>query len=593
MAENSVTIALKLDASQFNASIAQAQSQLSSMGISGGRRGGGTSKSSSPLSGIDTVSYAKTGAKQESFLKRILGVNEKTAAQSVALMKGNFSAANTMGVMEGVLGGMAGSLGTLVLLAAAVVVGISAMQVALKPIMKILTAIGKVIGAVLIPISIVIMQLLKPVLFLLIPFIGVFKGFTKNLPLTIVKAAGAITNALIDIVGMVAKLIVDTAANVTKFLFDAIGFVVKAVIFLGALIVKTLFDIAGFIVKGIATSIAGIISSVVSVIAIVMTTLISVVQAALRLLPFGAGEGAANALEGSKADINARAEGINAAIESTLQTFNSGVDISVNKSKDTIDSFAEGMYTSIQSSVDTSKLAIDKFASTLDTNLTKSVKTSKDSINTFITSFAGLGRQTLEEANNIVRARKAIQSGTEMPAAASTSAEVAAAVAEGISAGNSTGGVAVPPTAARLEAMNAERVASVWRPIQLQLMAAGLAYGNPAYYVSGTGAKNGYQYQNVPGFNVAAALSTIQSGEYAKYIHAGAIGDGVITPSGQIVRTNPRDYIMATTDPGSMAGGNNTVININVEGNVDDKTAKYITQTVQREIAQAWRSIAR
>ena len=73
------------------------------------------------------------------------------------------------------------------------------------------------------------------------------------------------------------------------------------------------------------------------------------------------------------------------------------------------------------------------------------------------------------------------------------------------------------------------------------------------------------------------------------------VGDFVMQPGGQLIKTSPADYIMGTTDPQSLAGngGGNMVVNINVEGNMDDKTAKWITQQINQTFATKMRSISR
>ena len=101
----------------------------------------------------------------------MLGTSERGLAQTVALTKGNFSAANTLGSINLIAGASLSTLGVIALAAAAIVVGISALQTALKPIMIILGSIGKVLGAALLPISMVIVTLLQPLIYLLMPFI--------------------------------------------------------------------------------------------------------------------------------------------------------------------------------------------------------------------------------------------------------------------------------------------------------------------------------------------------------------------------------------------------------------------------------------
>jgi len=63
----------------------------------------------------------------------------------------------------------------------------------------------------------------------------------------------------------------------------------------------------------------------------------------------------------------------------------------------------------------------------------------------------------------------------------------------------------------------------------------------------------------------------------------GATGmqDGIITPSGQIVKTDPRDYIIATKNPGALMGGGMT-LNINNPVVRSDQDIKQIAREVSR-----------
>lgn len=57
-----------------------------------------------------------------------------------------------------------------------------------------------------------------------------------------------------------------------------------------------------------------------------------------------------------------------------------------------------------------------------------------------------------------------------------------------------------------------------------------------------------------------------------------SIGDGIVTPQGNIIKTDPRDYIIATTNPGALGGSGSMNVTINVQGNADSKTIKEITR---------------
>lgn len=649
MAENSVTIALKLDSSHFNAELLKAQRRLSNMefapGFGGGRGGGGRAPSPADdlrnildrsfrnqdkeqaralkelnrsiamqirerraAAGIGVAVGGAAGgdSKQKNFFQKLLGTAERGLAQSVAMLKGNFSAANTLGSINMVADASLSSLGTIAVAAALIVVGISTLQTVLKPIMKILGAIGKVLGAALIPIAMVIVYLLQPLITLLIPFVRLMNALLKPFMKDIKKGMAGVAQLFnmgkilegflfaILAMGKTATLIIYTVlVGVLKMFVWLSGEIGKIIGTAIAWLAQILVNILAFVAKSIVSAISLVLQGIVGALAVMGSNMMGVMNAGLKMVPFadkipGLNDMIAFTAKAQK-DFTTFGTTMSSTILANEKTINSGITV-----------FAQELKDKIQTELNDSIEGIDAFVSKVNLGFDKSVVDMGVTLDTFVSgalttfkgSVAGIGEQFIAEANNVNAAKNALKSGNNAVAvaapAAGSSGTVAAASAAPL-------GSAQNPTPIQLANMNAERVAAVWKPIQLQLMAAGLAYGNPAYYVTGSGAALGYQYQNVPGFNPAAAMSTIQSGEYAKYIHAGSIGDGVITPSGQIVRTNPRDYIMATTDPSSMGGGSGNVYNIvfNVQGNVDDKTARFITDTVQREIAQQWRAIAR
>lgn len=62
------------------------------------------------------------------------------------------------------------------------------------------------------------------------------------------------------------------------------------------------------------------------------------------------------------------------------------------------------------------------------------------------------------------------------------------------------------------------------------------------------------------------------SGAYEGFMNMFGIGstvkvnDAIITPSGQVIQTDPADYLIATKNPGSISGGSNTEVVINFDG---------------------------
>lgn len=57
------------------------------------------------------------------------------------------------------------------------------------------------------------------------------------------------------------------------------------------------------------------------------------------------------------------------------------------------------------------------------------------------------------------------------------------------------------------------------------------------------------------------------------------VNDAVITPQGNVIRTNPNDYLIATQNPQGMGGGGN--ITVNVTGVIDENMLDLIGQRIQ------------
>ena len=158
MADNSVTIALKLDTTQFSNSMAQVKKELSGMGIG------------------KEVAATRTGRSGTSSLEKEFSSMRSTISKMTSTMMGNLSAGNISGIVSAVMTAIINPafLAVLPLIAAgvaALVVTMEALVFAFKPIQIILSAIGKILGATLIPISMVIVQALMPLITILTPFI--------------------------------------------------------------------------------------------------------------------------------------------------------------------------------------------------------------------------------------------------------------------------------------------------------------------------------------------------------------------------------------------------------------------------------------
>ncbi|MBW6469608.1 MAG: hypothetical protein K0A90_00120 [Methanosarcinaceae archaeon] len=65
------------------------------------------------------------------------------------------------------------------------------------------------------------------------------------------------------------------------------------------------------------------------------------------------------------------------------------------------------------------------------------------------------------------------------------------------------------------------------------------------------------------------------------------VNDAIITPNGDIIRTNPADYIIATKNPGALGGGSGGPANITVTingGLITDDVARDIGKVILREV---------
>jgi len=70
------------------------------------------------------------------------------------------------------------------------------------------------------------------------------------------------------------------------------------------------------------------------------------------------------------------------------------------------------------------------------------------------------------------------------------------------------------------------------------------------------------------------------------------VGDAIITPGGNIVETDPKDFLIATKTPGALVGagtgGGNIVVNINggyyLDRNAGEKIAEALSETIRRKL---------
>jgi len=68
------------------------------------------------------------------------------------------------------------------------------------------------------------------------------------------------------------------------------------------------------------------------------------------------------------------------------------------------------------------------------------------------------------------------------------------------------------------------------------------------------------------------------------------VNDAIITPKGDVIKTNPSDYLIATKTPQELAGGGKGTINVNINGgmyldrNAGQKLAEVISQSLRTKV---------
>lgn len=64
-----------------------------------------------------------------------------------------------------------------------------------------------------------------------------------------------------------------------------------------------------------------------------------------------------------------------------------------------------------------------------------------------------------------------------------------------------------------------------------------------------------------------------------------SVNDAIITPNGNVIRTNPSDYLIATKTPGSLGGSGSKDIIVNINGGlITEDVARQIGKIIKREI---------
>lgn len=282
MAENTVTIGLNLDVSRFNTGLDQAKSKLQSLKTSlGGMNLGAVATSSMRASSVASTQttylrdntkamkdqtthmvrfttglsqFLRGGGSPAYFMNMARNLPKVSNGGGGPLAgiegvgeQGATAATSEGGGIIGALGSMVASLGIIAVAALAISVGVTAFQFAFKPIGIMLNAIGKILGATLMPIALVIVELLRPLIWIMMPFIKVMNAIfaplrtairnyymnnanlaKTNLPqfsLGLTEAVGqGLAGSFIALLGELAKLIGDGIIDsVTLLLTSMLG----------------------------------------------------------------------------------------------------------------------------------------------------------------------------------------------------------------------------------------------------------------------------------------------------------------------------------------------------------------------------------
>lgn len=95
-------------------------------------------------------------------------------------------------------------------------------------------------------------------------------------------------------------------------------------------------------------------------------------------------------------------------------------------------------------------------------------------------------------------------------------------------------------------------------------------------------------------FNALRNLGSIIKDKILSFIPFGgggggsSVNDAIITPNGDIIRTNPNDYLIATKTPENLGGGGSgggSSINVNINGGmITEEVARDIGKILQREL---------
>ena len=430
----------------------------------------------------------------------------------------------------------------------------------------------------------------------------------------IVALGEYLTLILTGAVITIAKVIMDSAGWLAKGFIDVNGWLMEGIIDVGAKIADFIVGGVGGIMDFVVRTLLGALKWVGETIATILKWLADGMLDGLKKLITALTLGTVNTsfIDDAKKGVDDYFNSIGTNIDTLSNGITAGIDRATGSVQAIIDAWASNSKKTFQNWVDDKKAQIQNWVDYFNDAFDSSFADVKASLDTFKNNVydtlvpatnkqgeaaVNLANTSTSAANTMIEAMQhlaAASSGSYSLAAGTASATTTSLTGSGGYSsiyGTSMQGYVGSANTQPTEEMIQMQTEALWQPIQAQLMAAGLAYGNPAYYVTGTGASLGYNFHQY--IDTSAAQASVNSGEYAKYIWAGEIGDAIITPQGQVIRQSPEDYIMATKNPESLAGSGGGDVYVtnhwHVSANSDRQVVELINQSIEKHDAMLGR----
>lgn len=458
-----------------------------------------------------------------------------------------------------------------------------------------MSMISKLISLMVMPFINLLIPLLLPVFTLLLPIVRLLNTALRPLFDMLMASSAEVmaqTNLLIaqnNYAGAIVMALLGISGGIVVAVTGLVAGIAQIIIWLGKVITDGLFDVIGWLIEQIFQVVALLATAIKEIMRDVVVGLASaignVLQALIAIIP--------SQLGGGTGSVAYKAAGNLGATTGTL------FDKTVGAALDTITTLALNMKDNLQGSIDAAKKSIDSFSQNLADGFVSSIASTQTSISNFqdwvfnmlvpASNKAGeasvdLANTMTSAANDIIAAKAALESASSGTTV--TYATAAATATQTVTTGEepATKAAAAAAQQSQVAAKTEEEiVAAIWQPFQEQLMAAGLAYGDPAYYLQRYLASNGTELAWLPKYlNVNQAEETIQNGEYAQYI-----GDAIITKDGQVIKPDANDTLFATKNPGGM-GGN--TFNITINGNGEKAIGDMVRQAIEKYNATMSRS---